>query len=345
MPPRALATPLAALATVAAALVLGAAGCALGGEERPAPPAPRIPYPPTAAEPARSPVPASRPAGRVVRVGNGPEGLAADPRTGLVAVGLREPAELALVDGATGRVRRRVPLPGAPRHLELARPGGPVLVPAEDADALVAVALPGGATRATRVGDQPHDAARLGGRDFAVDELGSTLSAVRDGRLVGRTRVDVQPGGVAAAGYALAVISVQAYTVELYDPRTLEGGGSKQAGLGPTHVAADAAGRLYVTDTRGDALIVYATRPRLRWIARLPLRGSPYGLALDPRGGRVWVTLTARNELVEVAGGDRPRRLRTLPTVRQPNSLAVDPVTGRVAVASRTDGTLQLVDP
>ena len=241
-------------------------------------------------------------------MGNGPEGLAADPETGLVAVGLREPDALALVDGATGRVRRRVPLPGAPRHLELARPGGPVL-------------------------------------DFAVDELGSTLSAVRDGDLVGRTRVDVQPGGVAAVGDRLAVISVQAYTIELYDPRTLEGGGSKQAGLGPTHVAADRDGRLYVTDTRGDALIVYATRPRLRWIARLPLRGSPYGLAADLRRGRIWVTLTARNELVEVAGGDRPRRLRTLPTVRQPNTVAVDPQTGRVAVASRTDGTLALVDP
>jgi len=32
-------------------------------------------------------------------------------------------------------------------------------------------------------------------------------------------------------------------------------------------------------------------------------------------------------------------------TVRQPNTVAVDPATGRVFVASRTDGTLQLLDP
>jgi DNA-binding beta-propeller fold protein YncE len=37
--------------------------------------------------------------------------------------------------------------------------------------------------------------------------------------------------------------------------------------------------------------------------------------------------------------------LRTFPTVPQPNSVAVDPRSGRVFVASRKDGTLQLLDP
>ena len=57
------------------------------------------------------------------------------------------------------------------------------------------------------------------------------------------------------------------------------------------------------------------------------------------------VTLTARNQLVEVAAGDRPRELGRRPTVRQANTLAVDPRSGRVLLASRTDGTLELVDP
>src|SRR5918997_6082580 len=95
---------------------------------------------PLAAEPAASPPLERRPAGRVVAVGNRPEGIVADPVTGLVAVGLREPDRLALVDGETARVMRRVGLPGAPRHLGLAAPGGPVLVPAEPADRLVEVA-------------------------------------------------------------------------------------------------------------------------------------------------------------------------------------------------------------
>ena len=141
------------------------------------------------------------------------------------------------------------------------------------------------------------------------------------------------------------MISVRAYTVELYDPRTLRGEGSQSVGLGPSHVVADAGGRLYITDTRGGALTVFATRPRLKWLARVALPGSPYGLAVDRRRNRVWVTLTARNQLVEIAAGDRPRELGRRPTVRQANTLAVDPRSGRVLLASRTDGTLELVDP
>ncbi len=37
----------------------------------------------------------------MVDVGGGPEGIVADPETGLVAVGLREPNELAIVDGGS----------------------------------------------------------------------------------------------------------------------------------------------------------------------------------------------------------------------------------------------------
>ncbi len=337
---------------VALALVpaVGAAGC--GGDDEPAAPEPtrpagaavRLPFPPTAAEPASAPAPARAPAGRVVRVGREPEGVAFDGETGLVAVGLREPAQLALVEGASGRVRERVELPGAPRHLELAAPGGPVLVPAEDADALVEVDLPGGAARTTAVGDNPHDAAALGDRRATIDEFGSTLSVVRGGRRVRQVPVDAQPGGVVAVGGALAVISVRAYTVELFDDE-LRPLGSQNAGYGPTHVAADRDGRLYITDTRGGALLVFETAPRLRFVGRVPLEGSPYGLALDARRGRVLVTLTARNELVELTTGAEPREVRRLPTVRQPNTLAVDERTGRIAVASRTDGTLQLIDP
>jgi len=342
---RPLLRPLGAGLAALAALGLGAAACGEDHEgRRAAPGAVAAPYPPGAAEPARAPGPQRRPAGRVVPVGPGPEGVVVDGRTGLAAVGLRDPDALALVDVRTGAVRRRVALPAAPRHLQLAPPST-VLVPAEDADALVEVRLPGGQARTIRTGAHPHDATSLGDRVYVADEFGSTLSVLRGGRLERQVPVDVQPGGIAAVGEQVAIVSVRAYTVELVDPRTLRGLGSQSAGEGPTHLVVDGDGRLYIADTRGDALVVFATRPRLRWIARVPLPGSPYGLAADPRRGRVWVTLTARNELVEVAAGDRPRRVRALPTVRQPNTVAVDPRTGRVVVASRTDGTLQLVDP
>jgi DNA-binding beta-propeller fold protein YncE len=279
----------------------------------------------------------------VVEVGPKPEGVVYDSQTGLVAVGVNDPDELVLLD-RDGNVRKRVPLPGPPRHLQLAGPGGPVLVPSEPANELVEVSLPDGRARSTPVGEQPHDAtAGRDGRIFTADERGSTISEVRDGRRVRSVPVDAQPGGIAAVGGRVAVVAVQAYTVELYDQRTLQGLGARNAGLGPTHVVADGDGRIYVADTRGGAVLAYATEPRLKVTGRVELPGSPYGMAID--GDRLWVTLTERNELVELRAGDEPERLRTIPTVRQPNSVAVEPGSGRVFVASRSDGTLQITDP
>ena len=198
----------------------------------------------------------------------------------------------------------------------------------------------------TQVGDFPHSAAFADGRAYTVDEFGSTVTAVEDGERVGQAVVDVQPGGIVAVGDQLAVISVRAYTVTLLDQRTLRSGSSQFAGSGPTHAVADAEDRSYVTDTRGDALSVFSTRPRLKFIARVPLPGgAPLGIAADPGRDRVWVTLTGTNELVEIEASERPQRRRTFPTVRQPNSVAVDERTGRIAVASAAGDALQLIDP
>ena len=297
---------------------------------------------PPAAEPARSPELEREPAGTVVAVGHKPEGLAYDRVTGLLAVGLTNPDRLALVDGRNGRTVRRVGLPESPRHLSLARPGGPVLVPAERANALVEVSLPGGRIRTTPVGDFPHDAARASGRLFVADELGSTLSVVERGRVVRTLPTPRQPGGVAASadGRYIGVVAVRARKLEVFDARTLESSGAVDLGIGPTHIAGGG-GRFFVVDTRGGSLLEMRLNP-LRKQRRTYLGGAPYGIARDSERHRYWVTLTERNEVVELT--DR-RALRRFPTVRQPNSVAVDPDSGRVFVASRKDGTLQFFDP
>ncbi len=298
---------------------------------------------PPAAEPAHSPPLAERPAGRVVPVGHKPEGLAYDTISGLLAVGLTKPDRLALVNGRTGRVVRRVPLPGAPRHLQLAGPGGPVLVPTEQADTLVEVALPSGRARAIRVGRQPHDAAYANGRGFVADELGGTVSVVARGRRVKTLPAPLQPGGVAATTdeRLVGVVGVRERALRLYDTRTLRAGQKVDVGVGPTHVVAGQ-NRFFVVDTRGEGLLELRVLPRLRVHRRIQLGGTPYGIAVDQERSRLWVTLTARNRVAELT--DR-HVLRSFPTVRQPNSVAVDPLSGRVFVASRKDGTLEIIDP
>jgi DNA-binding beta-propeller fold protein YncE len=295
-----------------------------------------------AAEPARSPALEERPAGRVVALGGNPEGLVFDPLSGLLAIGLPDPDRLALVDGRSGRVVRRVPLPESSRHLALAGPGGPVLVPAERANLLVEVTLPDGPVRSTRVGRQPHDAARARGRTFVGDERGHTLSVVEDGRRVRMLDAPIGPGGVAATtGRDLVgVVGVRERALELFDSATLRSVGNVDVGIGPTHVVGGGA-RFFVVDTRGDSLLEVRTSP-LRVHRRTHLAGTPYGIALDRERRRIWVTLTATNQVAELT--DR-RLLRTFPSVRQPNSVAVDPASGRVFVASRRDGVLQLLDP
>jgi DNA-binding beta-propeller fold protein YncE len=296
---------------------------------------------PPAAEPASSPQAAAPPAGRLVDVGFKPEGVVADPRTGLVAVGLRQPDELALVNGATGEVRRRVPLPAAPRHLALGDSG--VLVPAEDADTLVTVRLPDGRATETEVGDEPHDAAEAAGRVFVADEFADRLTVVGGGTV----RVADQPGGITPLdrGRQIAVVAVRARVVETFDAATGRRTGSAPAGVGPTHAVSDGGDYLFVTDTAGGALFVYHLRPRLELIRRYPLPGSPYGIAIDNRRHRIFVTQTARNQLTELIAGGRPSLVARYATPRQPNTVAVDEASGRVFVTGKVDGVLQLLDP
>jgi len=304
-------------------------------------------------------VPTAAPAGTVVALpGGGPEGVVADPVTGVVAVALRAPSRLALVDAKTAGLTRVVPVPGAARHLQLAGPGGTVLVPGEDTDVLARVNLRTGAVvTTTKVGRQPHDAAAAAdGRVYVADELGGSASVVNgDGSPGPRIPGPVQPGGVAASGGRVGVVDVRGAQLFVYDAASAQPLAQLPSGDGPTHAVPDGTGGpdtggIVVADTRGDALLFFRLGPEPRMERQLSLPGSPYGLAFDATRRRLWVTLTATNQLVgfDLSGAvatPPAEPFVTLPTVRQPNSVAVDPVSGRVFVAGATDATLQVVDP
>jgi DNA-binding beta-propeller fold protein YncE len=153
------------------------------------------------------------------------------------------------------------------------------------------------------------------------------------------------PGWRAATtdGRLIAVVRPRERVLAVYDGITMRRLATIPAGIGPTHVAVRGSDA-FVVDTQGGALLVFSLRPRVEFVRRANLRGSPYGIAFDPMRGRMWVTLTARNELVEVTADRRPRVLRRLPTIRQPDSVAVDRA-GEVAVSGSSAGVLQLVDP
>ncbi len=172
------------------------------------------------------------------------------------------------------------------------------------------------------------------------------------GRVVTVDRAPAKPAVAAATRTSAVVLGEpdrlvtldgRARVLELDDPRTRKPTARVAAGVGPTQVVA-VADRLYVTDTRGGALLVFATRPGLALVRRVFLPGGPYGMAVDPERHRLWVTLSARNEVVSLPANGRPRPLVRLPTVRQPVGVAVDPTRGTVAVVGRDAGVVQLID-
>jgi DNA-binding beta-propeller fold protein YncE len=272
----------------------------------------------------------------------------ADGKTHVVAVGTRKPNALTLLDAATGQIRKSVPLPGHLRHLQLAAPGGPVLVPDEDSNQLLTLALPEGTvTGRINAGTSPHDATiAANGTVFAANEAGRSVAAVRQNKVVHEFRDVAQPAGLAAVGDQVGLVDVAQDTLHVYDAHRLTALAQLPAGQGPTHVVADRHGRFQVIDTRGNAVLSYRLGPHPTQTSALKLPGTPYGVAYDPARDMLWVTLTARNEVAGIdLSGQRPKVVRRIPAVRQPNTVAVDSTTGRVWITGTQAGEVQYVDP
>ena len=130
------------LAVILVAVLVAAVGC---GEPSTVPTSTTGLPPP--AEPPAAPEQTEPTPGRMVSVGQAPEGVVVDAATRIVAVAKRNSNELVLLNADTDDITGRTPLPGFARHLQLAAPGGPVLVPVESANALVRVELPRRARR------------------------------------------------------------------------------------------------------------------------------------------------------------------------------------------------------
>jgi sugar lactone lactonase YvrE len=114
-----------------------------------------------------------------------------------------------------------------------------------------------------------------------------------------------------------------------------------RAGLGATTIAADPAGRVLVTDTRGGQLLVFSVDPLIQRQG-YPIGESPYAIA----GSKtlVWVSQTGINSVAgyDLGSGIPVEKVR-YPTVRQPNSLAFDEVSGTLYVVSGSGDGIQVI--
>ena len=286
-------------------MLLVTAAC---GGDGPGSRAPRSDVP----EPATAPAATGDLPGRIVPLAGEPEGLVWDTTTGTIAAAVRNPGGVVLVDAATGAERARIPLAGTARHLQLAGPGGPLLVPSENNDVLYRLALPDGTVTAeTPVGRQPHDAApAAGGRVFVGDELADTVHVLGPDGSSRVVAAPSQPGGVASSadGSVVVVVGVRGRRIEAYAPdgRSL---GATACGVGPTHVRAGAGGLFYVADTQGGAVLVFEAGPAgIRQVGQVETEGRRSLRA----GGR-------RRPVAALRDADRHQRAAVVPHRRSPS--------------------------
>ncbi|TQM32837.1 YncE family protein [Nocardia bhagyanarayanae] len=290
-----------------------------------------------------APAPQAAPAGDVIGVNAPIRAMLADPGTGQLAAldkSSDDTAVLFLIDPATAG-RRTVTLPAHGTSLSAGEPGE-ILVTATGWIFRVDVAT--GAVTETPVEGDPRSVRQredgtlvVGTADGAVRILGPG-GDVRD-TVSGLVSADV----VAVTGDRIAVLDRRQTSVTEIDPAEDHLGLALRAGDGATNMISDHFGRVIVTDTAGEELLVYTTGP-LVLRQRFPVGSSPYALTYDRRSDTVWVTCTQSNEVVgfDLSTGI-PKEVGRYPTVRQPESVTVDERTGDLFVGSATGDGVQRI--
>jgi hypothetical protein len=150
------------------------------------------------------------------------------------------------------------------------------------------------------------------------------------------------PTASARSGPVTAVVAGRERLLRLYDARSRTLVDEAPAGVGPTNVAATA-DRIYVVDTRGEALLIYDRHPRLTLARRVYLPGAPYGIALDRERRRLWVSLTDRSALVGLVADGTAAEVARLRTRPRPTDVEIDSASGAISVTGRAERAPQVI--
>lgn len=179
----------------------------------------------------------------------------------------------------------------------------------------------------------------LGTADGKACTLGP-MSAAADLRITHTAAIFARVDAIVTVGDSAVVLDrSQTSVTELDDDG--EPGLALRAGQGATGIAADAAGRVLVTDTRAGQLMVFGVDPLIERQA-YPVAGSPYGVAGSRR--LAWVSQTATNTVVgyDLSTGTPVEKVR-YPTVQQPDTLAFDDAGGTLYVVSASGAGVQVI--
>jgi hypothetical protein len=299
------------------------------------------------AQAAPSPPLTRSPAGLVRPLSGRPQSALFDGRTGLLAVvsagsDSTAPASVTVL-GSQQTSRRVIGLPGPVTGLAGDDNGTAYL---STRGGYLAVDLSTGDVTTRNVRDSEHVVfSAIGRRSDGTVVLGTAdgvlyllAAGATDGN---RIQVHARVDSIAAQGNTVAVLDRGQTSITTVGP---DGriGQSLRAGQGATTMSADPAGRLLVSDTRGDQLLVYGVDPLILRQA-YPVADSPYGVAGSR--GLAWVSQTSANSVTgyDLSTGIPLEKVR-YPSVRQPDTLAFDDVAGTLYVVSGAGEGVQIIE-
>lgn len=289
-----------------------------------------------------SPAVTTTPAGTVQQLGTGIDALAAAPGTDVVAALVDEGTRLLLTGSAADSEPRPVQLPRDAVTV-LPGPDGQVLAPAAGAvlrvdvysGAVTEVPVDGDATAVAVLPDGRWAVGTAGGTTYILDPTSGSVEST----ITGLVSVDA----LAAAGDDVAALDRHQSSITELNLSEERLRMALRAGDGATQMVSDPFGRVMVTDTEDDELLVY-TLDTLVLRQRYPTGLGVYGVAYDEARDLVWVTLTGSNEVVgyDLSTGI-PREKRRYATVRQPDSVSVDSDDAVLVIGSATGDGLQRI--
>ena len=269
--------------------------------------------------------------------------------------------DVSVVDLATRKVLRTIPVGVRPRGIHVLGRGDRVLVALSDdqpnveggSDAIVELSLADGRVlRRHKAGTDPEQFALLPGdvRLYATNEDAGTASAydLRTGRAVATLVVGIEPEGVAASpdGRWVYVTAETSNSVSVIDTRKDSVVSSFLVDVRPRAAAFSPDGtRAWVTNEIGGTLTVIDAR-RHRVIENLELEGGtgkPVGVVVSPDGRLVYVANGATNA-VSVVDARTLRVVGRIPVGRRPWGIMLSSDGRWLVTANGVSNDVSLVD-
>ncbi len=281
-----------------------------------------------------------------IPVGTSPKGIAVDPQTNRIYVGLYNDSSVAVIDARTNQ-RIAVWSTRSRGHANgVAVANGRVFVSMRDtANVVVLDATTGAVIGSIPVGGMPYGMRAANNRVWVANFAAGTVSVLdaTTNRLIATTKIGDFPSFVATDGTRAFVSYYSGGAAVVGGDGTLLNR-LAPLGTGAFGIALDAtASHVYVTNR--EERVLWVVDPTSGSIVRgTPLSPAPFAMVLNPITNRLFVVLAAANQ-IDVRDAATLQRVALLPVGVQGDQGGdgIAAANGRVYVSNNAEGTVSVI--